>query len=188
MNAITHKAAYSLFPKPTFEKNLTLFTSNRTAKREEAIQKYVDRGWTLVRTISDEDQENESAPFHYGKRWVTDDQSWVIPLDASDIGRDDDPLACGSFNLCRHINNTNQPEIRFVSIVNPALPNNLVINHEFGVKVKAYIRLIKQMYDDPYGGWDPSFYSEQPPNMEEDISEWNDICKDICNCTYEESE
>ncbi|KLO11401.1 hypothetical protein SCHPADRAFT_831197, partial [Schizopora paradoxa] len=81
MNFITHKAAYSLFPNTTFEERLTLFTSNRTIQREQAIHKYAERGWTVVRTLSGFEQENEPTSFRYGKRWVTDNQSWVIPFD-----------------------------------------------------------------------------------------------------------
>lgn len=186
MNIITHKAAYSLFPKATFEECLTLFTSNRTPQREQAIKKYADRGWTVVRTITNEDQENELATFRYGKRWIADKQSWVISLDTNGVGRDDDPLASASFNIFPTMKafHRNQPEIRFVTVVDPALSKPLITNYEFGVKARVCMNHITRMYEDPYGGWDPSFYSEEPPNIEENIAKWNEACKNLCTCSY----
>jgi len=47
MNAITHEAAYALFPNATFEENITLLTTKESIKRDQAIQKYAARGTAL---------------------------------------------------------------------------------------------------------------------------------------------
>jgi len=182
MNAITHEAAYALFPNATFEENITLLTTKESIKRDQAIQKYAARGWKAVSTISSEDQENKNAPLRSGKRWISDNQTWIIPLDASGVGSGDDPILNGSFDLY-HNTQDRTSEMRFVYVVDSALSKPLILNEEFGIKVKAYIRLVTDLYGTSNGIWDPDFYDEDQHNIEEEVTEWNEMCKGVCNCT-----
>ncbi len=171
MNAITHKAAYSLFPKATFEKNLTLFTAVRETKHEEAIRKYIDRGWILKKSISSEEQRDDgNAPLRYEKRWVTDSKSWVIPLDTTGLDRNDDSLELGSFNLSCNLDDM-MPEMRFTSVKDPLLSTSYVLNAECGIKVKAYIGLLKEMFERP-----------NKVELEENIRKWSELCRNRCKC------
>ncbi|KLO11402.1 hypothetical protein SCHPADRAFT_998949 [Schizopora paradoxa] len=170
MNAITHKAAYSLFPKATFEEKVALFTAIRETKHENALQKYIDRGWKLVKFITPEVQQNPHSSLRYGRRWVSDNKSWVLPLDTTGLGRDDDNFAHGSFNMYCNMKDM-MPEMSFTSIKDPELKNSYVLNLEMGAKVKAYIKLCKEVYDELKGDI-----------IEYNILRWNETCRNLCKC------
>lgn len=183
MNAITHKAAYALYPKATFEEKLGLVTTKKTARRDDAIQKYVDRGWKFIDAITAERRVIDS--FRYGKRWVSDNQTWILPLDASagTAVQHDDLFTNGSFNLYYNNGATRRgSEMRFVPVsATASLP--LVLNEECAVKVNAYIKLVTELYG-ANDGWDPDFYTEDRHSIEEDVKEWIKLCKEFCNCKY----
>jgi len=147
MNAITFKAAYSLYPKGTLEdKKMLLTGSPRKFNHKQALEKYVRRGWHAVRSISPDEQADSSAAFRFGKRWVTDSNSWILPLDTGDLEvskHTADPFASQSFNLVCNAENL-LPEIRFTIIRHDRISELLVSNVEFGEKVLCLLQLFKE--------------------------------------------
>lgn len=108
MNFITHKAAYSLFPRATFEERKTVACRNGWDQRDQvAYRKYHSRGWNYYEPDdepddeSDEEVSEEELDFRmykievdlksfqlYKDRWVGDKYSWVIPFDTGRIAGD----------------------------------------------------------------------------------------------------
>lgn len=84
MNFITYSAAYSLFPRSTFEdrKSLVVETSDGHAISR---QKYRDRGWRMVYGRSEDLSSPNHMPSAFGgmERHVGDRYTWTIPLDVS---------------------------------------------------------------------------------------------------------
>ena len=146
MNAITYKAAYSLFPKATFEEKVNLVTAIRDTKYEDAVQKYADRGWRPTKEISSEMQKNAKSSFRYEKRWVIDGKTWILPLDLGQFGITEryhtvDPFETCSYNLCPNMDDL-RPEMRFVIFRNPVLPRCFIVNLELAEKVKILVKAI----------------------------------------------
>ena len=115
MNLITYRAAYSLYPKATFEEGLMLPCDTRDVNHDPGLLKYTARGWKFA-------PENRVAPhlsdpkkhlFVLGKRCVGDESTWTIPLrDVSEVlkyARNNpilvhtDPLSLNTFSLVRNI-------------------------------------------------------------------------------------
>jgi hypothetical protein len=76
LNVITHKHAYALFPLSTFERFEAVEIYHLEGNNLAAIEKYVNRGWTIV-------------PRLHGLEWevlgrrVGDSACWKIPLQNS---------------------------------------------------------------------------------------------------------
>jgi hypothetical protein len=108
MNFITHRHAYSLFPRGTFQKRISLELPSSNS--DEARRKYTERGWRFVETHDDSfvtlgpfkevyssktrsslglcceihkrHGDTPRAPiFRLGSRWIDDGHSWVLDLD-----------------------------------------------------------------------------------------------------------
>lgn len=86
MNLIAFDAAYSLYPRATFEERRTLNMPVLTPGEELARSKYVDRGWRLQDCLPPHDVRNPKLPFYLGTlRTMGDKLSWVIPLDTTGV-------------------------------------------------------------------------------------------------------
>lgn len=88
MNVISCDAAYSLYPKATFEHRLSLVTrarQNDTENTDEALCKYETRGWDFIYHV-DTEKEHHSPSFYYlVPRYIGDARCWTIPLDPNGI-------------------------------------------------------------------------------------------------------
>lgn len=90
MNIITFRAAYCLFPQATLEERRSLLSSSNTGiyrNRGQALAKYMQRGFEIVFHIPTESFTCNRPSFPLGWRWIDDENSWVIPLDTSDVVR-----------------------------------------------------------------------------------------------------
>jgi hypothetical protein len=82
MNIISHSTAYSIYPHATYDRRITLYTLYRKqgplseAQSRPAVEKYEARGWTVYTYLGDKAEHL----FPYGRRWIDDKHSWVIPL------------------------------------------------------------------------------------------------------------
>ena len=154
---MSFKAVYMMFAPGTFKakSNLALGSpAHRSAGSVEALEKYAQRGWPHVEGITLQDQTNIRAPFHFGKRFVDDGESWVIPFDVTSLGvpaNEPDTVAGRSFNLWCNVR-TLTPEIRFVIVNHNLLSSPLVTNMEFGQKIMTYLRVLqeKHIHVDPH--------------------------------------
>jgi hypothetical protein len=78
MNVIAWDAAYSLYPRATFEDRLSLVTPRDHSDEswsKDAIGKYEARGWTFVKSFA-----KGSRAFPTGSRWITGKDSWTLSL------------------------------------------------------------------------------------------------------------
>lgn len=84
MNAITHTAAFSLFPRGTFEaqRNAVCTVTPELPRQWDALDKYARRGWKNERYIDVSEDSNSCSPFKFCKRWVGDKHTWTLPLDS----------------------------------------------------------------------------------------------------------
>jgi hypothetical protein len=97
MNFIAFDAAYSIYPKATFEDRHALILSPKINLRKIAIAlgKYARRGWSFTTDIWSHDKNMREKTFFLDVgRWVRDRHSWVVPLDVSGIERP--PLSTSS--------------------------------------------------------------------------------------------
>ncbi|TDL16735.1 hypothetical protein BD410DRAFT_831876 [Rickenella mellea] len=85
MNVITHCAAYSLYPKATFEERRSLVIGDRLNLHRKALEKYASRGYRNVMQLMPDEVASPTSPFRTGERWVGDDVTWVIPLDMTGV-------------------------------------------------------------------------------------------------------
>ncbi|KAF9050089.1 hypothetical protein BJ165DRAFT_1456362 [Panaeolus papilionaceus] len=79
MTIITHNKCYSLYPKGTLVDRKSLVISRQGkayGHSEHALQKYRDRGWSIIYHPTAEDM----ITFPAGCRSICDSQAWVIPL------------------------------------------------------------------------------------------------------------
>ena len=76
MNVITHDMAISLFPIATFDYLAGLICPEVTRRHAKAIQKYVDRGWRMMKRASDDVRHL----FPAGSRSVMDSRTWRLKL------------------------------------------------------------------------------------------------------------
>lgn len=83
MNAITYRAAYSLFPLETFENRRLLFL--RDERSALAVKKYYARGWEDVPLTVTMPRYAFYRTCDIGKRWVEDNRTWIIPFDTTDV-------------------------------------------------------------------------------------------------------
>jgi hypothetical protein len=86
MNVISYNAAYSLYPRATFEERRTVSMSVSNDSEEDALGKYAIRGWKILYDIFPHEQKNPKSSFYmFQTRWVDDKKSWVIPLDLTGV-------------------------------------------------------------------------------------------------------
>ncbi|KAI0341020.1 hypothetical protein BDW22DRAFT_1296455, partial [Trametopsis cervina] len=71
MNFITHTTAYSLYPRATFEDTKSLVLLD-TPLQSHALQKYQERGWTLVRQLHFPDFDLDLS-----FRSLVDNRTWI---------------------------------------------------------------------------------------------------------------
>ncbi|KAL1728527.1 hypothetical protein EV714DRAFT_285616 [Schizophyllum commune] len=90
MNLITHSTAYSLYPRSTFDEGRSLLMKpfSESPKLLDALDKYEDRGLTIVRSIGRFEASDATREFGKRYRWVGDAMTWVLPLP----GTGDDPV------------------------------------------------------------------------------------------------
>ncbi|KAI0061371.1 hypothetical protein BV25DRAFT_782845 [Artomyces pyxidatus] len=101
MNAISSSAAYSLYPRATFESRCSLVCPTDGLDQGPALQKYARRGWDMVSPSNTADPVE--ASFAAGPRWIDDEMTWVIqlsPLNNPAVRADPDPVACTHWRLC----------------------------------------------------------------------------------------
>ncbi|KAF7341848.1 hypothetical protein MSAN_02040300 [Mycena sanguinolenta] len=94
MNVITHDKALSLYPRSTFVTNEALVVETAGAGQEAGRQKYADRGWTLIHTMS---ASRNSELGVRVRRSVGDRFTWTIslpPLPADPLKKADFILSC----------------------------------------------------------------------------------------------
>ncbi|THU96193.1 hypothetical protein K435DRAFT_755079 [Dendrothele bispora CBS 962.96] len=92
MNFISHSHAYSIFPRTTFHNrgSIKLAHTHKMYSREakanyvKALQKYRERGWSVVDFPSAFDYYRENSEFLIGTRRVGDSACWTIPLSSID--------------------------------------------------------------------------------------------------------
>lgn len=80
MNVITHNAAYSLYPYATFHERRSLVCGTPGTTREQARDKYRDRGWSMEERINMSEMWDQRSDFSIGRRWVGDGRCWKIPM------------------------------------------------------------------------------------------------------------
>ena len=84
MNFIAFDAAYSVFPRATFEERRSLSFSALTDSDIRALGKYTMRGWSIISNLWPHQYHTLGASFYVNKiRWVNDSFSWVVPLDTT---------------------------------------------------------------------------------------------------------
>jgi hypothetical protein len=105
MNFIAYDAAYSLYPKATFEDRRNLVFKDGNDNDQRCIAKYAKRGWYAVANVWPQDPQVSNL-FHVGThRLVHDDKSWVMPLDTTDVTAHPRLSACSDpiyWDPCRH--------------------------------------------------------------------------------------
>ena len=85
MNFIAYDAAYSLYPRATFQHKINLVFKHDTPNDRRCISKYGIRGWTPVANTSVNAKSVDNA-FYVGQhRFVGDPRCWKLPLDTSTI-------------------------------------------------------------------------------------------------------
>lgn len=84
MNVISYNAAYSLYPRATFEERKTLSLNVDNEGEVRALGKYAIRGWRIVYTIWPHEEKTSSFYLNH-TRWVDDNKSWVIPLNLNGV-------------------------------------------------------------------------------------------------------
>ncbi|KAJ6530282.1 hypothetical protein B0H19DRAFT_1006407 [Mycena capillaripes] len=89
MNVITHDNAFALYPRLTFVTKQALVVETDGAGQEAGKQKYVDRGWTMIRSPSLSRKSELGVRL---LRWVGDKFTWTISLP---------PLTIDTTDLCR---------------------------------------------------------------------------------------
>jgi len=87
MNFITHDAAYSLYPKATFDKRYAFaFDWGSDEATERAYEKYTDRGWTFGHEFSYEDVKTYTPLFGIEvTRYLDDKHTWILPINTDGI-------------------------------------------------------------------------------------------------------
>ncbi|KIM41068.1 hypothetical protein M413DRAFT_11278 [Hebeloma cylindrosporum] len=88
MNVITHKRAYSIYPRATFIER-RLLAKFDGSHDEATITKYRKRGWKPLRHLYVEDYANPTSSFKKGIRSMGDHQCWIIDLYPTSDAEDD---------------------------------------------------------------------------------------------------
>lgn len=113
MNVISFEKAYSLYPMATFEKRCSLACAREgpiiNTAGELARCKYMLRGWSTLRHVPQQEQDDIHSPFSTCLRSIADRFSWVLPLDTTGVsnenrlthipGLSNDPVHATSWQL-----------------------------------------------------------------------------------------
>ena len=111
MNFIAYNAAYSLYPRATFDRRVGIPFAweassaglsspvtpdrNKPIRREAAYSKYTDRGWTFVRDMSRKSMDSISAVIAPGVvRFLDDRFTWVVPLGTDGLDLEEPIFPC----------------------------------------------------------------------------------------------
>jgi hypothetical protein len=83
MNIITHDAAYSLYPLPTFIDHIALSFATTSPLDVIAVKKYEERGWAMLPSY---DLSVWTSVFAVGKtRSVLDTMTWKVPFETTGV-------------------------------------------------------------------------------------------------------
>ncbi|TDL16736.1 hypothetical protein BD410DRAFT_730928 [Rickenella mellea] len=85
MNVVTHAAAYSFYPKATFEESRSLICNTKVRNAHIAFAKYARRGFQMLATLGPGEMDSPSSSLYFCDRWANDDRSWVLPFDTQGI-------------------------------------------------------------------------------------------------------
>ncbi|KAI0076957.1 hypothetical protein K474DRAFT_1707755 [Panus rudis PR-1116 ss-1] len=85
MNAISYRAAYSLYPLATFDERKALVNmyTDLDERKQEALEKYKQRGWEMIE-YRDERKYPEYTLL-FGPRMLDDHRIWTMSLDTTGI-------------------------------------------------------------------------------------------------------
>ena len=85
MNFIGYDAAYSLYPRATFEERSSLCLAALEQRDILCLSKYAVRGWRSISNIWFHERGGEKT-FHVDRhRFVGDGRCWVVPLDTTGV-------------------------------------------------------------------------------------------------------
>ncbi|KAF9553217.1 hypothetical protein CPC08DRAFT_822453 [Agrocybe pediades] len=117
MNVITHDRAYAVFPRATFDEHKTMINLPASARRgshrareELALEKYKQRGWEIISSISPTEFQDPKFMFSHGTRRLGDSKCWTIPLNPK-LGLPERCMETSSWAL--HYDENLQPKISF---------------------------------------------------------------------------
>lgn len=142
MNIISFEKAYCLFPHATLEEHRSILVSCSpsrpySAQLRTCMRKYEARGWTFSEYT---DVYQHDPAFHLGERWISDNMSWVIPLDKTNITLppppnpyssplQHDPVAVCNWHVSRPMRPSKVMEIDTDVLESPFLRHAYVINN-----------------------------------------------------------
>ncbi|EDR15939.1 uncharacterized protein LACBIDRAFT_301449 [Laccaria bicolor S238N-H82] len=127
MNVIAFDAAYSLYPRATFDLRRGLSLAHISPREAKALAKYGARGWVIHSTIWPHEEDTLKPLFKVDVlRRMIDRDSWVIPFDTTDITLrspfnlssppfTEDPAAFSSWTLCGRTSLEYDMSYRFLS-------------------------------------------------------------------------
>ena len=85
MNVISYEKAYCLFPYATLEERRALIVPSDGPGQEPAIEKYKERGWKMLLSLSSRERNASNPSFALGPRFMGDRHTWTIPLDLTGV-------------------------------------------------------------------------------------------------------
>ena len=87
MNVISFKAAYSLYPRATFEDRCTLVCTSDIKRKNIVFTKYGARGWTICTRAMECSRWEKSSQSAFSRRIrrVADRFTWKLPLDMTGV-------------------------------------------------------------------------------------------------------
>ena len=87
MNVISFKAAYSLYPRATFEDRCTLVCTSDIKRKNIVFTKYGTRGWTICTRAMECSRWEKSSQSAFSRRIrrVADRFTWKLPLDMTGV-------------------------------------------------------------------------------------------------------
>lgn len=159
MNVLTYRAAYSFFPRETFDNRRAV--PKQETKALDAIRKYADRGWEFISsTLPARLSPHKNSELQRRKRWVDDSYTWVLPFDTTGVkgrlGANENSLltslSCDPFTIngFDFINDIGGMKIEFDIFSIPSFHNSYTTNREFGWKLfKMCLSLAGMMRDLP---------------------------------------
>jgi hypothetical protein len=100
MNLITHKRAYSIYPRATFIEQRSLANAYRDGSHcdENMLRKYTERGWKQLRHLDVKEYTNPTSSFKKGIRALGDRHCWTIDLKPT-IDAEEDYMESNTWNL-----------------------------------------------------------------------------------------
>ncbi|EMD40267.1 hypothetical protein CERSUDRAFT_44125 [Gelatoporia subvermispora B] len=140
MNVVAYDKAYALYPQATFEERISLVCKREAERQDDALTKYEERGWSMLRVLPNSADDCDDSGFQLGPRFLGDGHSWVIPLDLAGVDRpprasplsaplSQDPVAATSWRVGRHLA-TGMAVIEFDTIQSEVLRYSYVIRDD----------------------------------------------------------